>query len=163
MAVLIVHHTRKQPSGDSFEMISGTTGLLGCADGALLLQKEKRTDQKAILEVVGRDQPDQRLYLVRNEERLTWELERVEQELWKIPANPLLERIIALLSPEAPVWQGSATQLAEQMGAPYSPSGIVRQLNVCASRLAQYHNIRYEHQRTRNGSSITLTLESQQM
>ena len=29
VCVLIVHHTRKQPAGDSFEMISGTTGLLG--------------------------------------------------------------------------------------------------------------------------------------
>lgn len=37
--ILIVHHTRKQPAGDSFEMISGTTGLLGCADGALLMQR----------------------------------------------------------------------------------------------------------------------------
>ena len=63
VCVLIVHHTRKQPAGDSFEMISGTTGLLGCADGALLMQKEKRTDSRATLEVVGRDQPDQRLYL----------------------------------------------------------------------------------------------------
>lgn len=63
VCVLIVHHTRKQPAGDSFEMISGTTGLLGCADGALLMQKEKRTNSKATLEVVGRDQPDQRLYL----------------------------------------------------------------------------------------------------
>ena len=27
ICVLLVHHTRKQPSGDSFEMISGTTGL----------------------------------------------------------------------------------------------------------------------------------------
>lgn len=36
ICVLIVHHTRKQPAGDNFEMISGTTGLLGCADGALL-------------------------------------------------------------------------------------------------------------------------------
>ena len=53
-----LHHTRKQPAGDSFEMISGTTGLLGCADGALLMQKEKRTDSKATLAVVGRDQPD---------------------------------------------------------------------------------------------------------
>ena len=44
VCVLIVHHTRKQPAGDSFEMSSGTTGLLGCADGALLMQKEKRTD-----------------------------------------------------------------------------------------------------------------------
>ena len=49
VCVLIVHHTRKQPAGDSFEMISGTTGLLGCADGALLMQKEKRTDSKATL------------------------------------------------------------------------------------------------------------------
>ena len=31
ICVLTVHHTRKQPAGDSFEMISGTTGLLGCA------------------------------------------------------------------------------------------------------------------------------------
>ena len=44
VCVLIVHHTRKQPAGDSFETISGTTGLLGCADGAILMQKEKRTD-----------------------------------------------------------------------------------------------------------------------
>ena len=44
-------------------MSSGTTGLLGCADGALLMQKEKRTDSRATLEVVGRDQPYQRLYL----------------------------------------------------------------------------------------------------
>lgn len=160
VAILIVHHTRKQPSGDNFEMISGTTGLLGCADGALLLYKEKRTDQKAILEVVGRDQPDQRLYLVRNEVRLIWELERVERELWKEPLNPLMERIIFILSQESPVWRGSATQLAELLGEPYSPSGIVRQLNVCASRLLQYHNIRYEHTRNRNGSSIVLALEN---
>ena len=32
VCVLLVHHTRKQPAGDSFEMISGTTGLLGCAE-----------------------------------------------------------------------------------------------------------------------------------
>ena len=161
VAILIVHHTRKQPSEDSFEMISGTTGLLGCADGALLLHKEKRTDRKAILEVVGRDQPDQRLHLIRNEERLTWELDSVEQEPWREPPNPLMEQIIAMLSVEEPAWQGSATQLADLLGEPYSPSGIVRQLNVCASRLAQYHNIHYEHQRTRHGSSITLTLEIQ--
>ena len=138
-----------------------TTGLLGCADGALLLHKEKRTVRKAILEVVGRDQPDQGLHLIRNEERLTWELDRVEQEPWREPPNPLMEQIIAMLSVEEPVWQGSATQLADLLGEPYSPSGIVRQLNVCASRLAQHHNIHYEHQRTRHGSSITLTLQIQ--
>ena len=43
ICVLIVHHTRKQPAGDTFEMISGTNGLLGAADGAFILQKKKRT------------------------------------------------------------------------------------------------------------------------
>ncbi len=30
ICVLTVHHTRKQQADDSFETISGTTGLLGC-------------------------------------------------------------------------------------------------------------------------------------
>ena len=41
---LVVHHTRKMESSDSFDMISGTNGLLGAADGAFVMQKEKRTD-----------------------------------------------------------------------------------------------------------------------
>lgn len=32
-------------------MISGTTGLLGAADGAFALQKERRMGSKAVLEV----------------------------------------------------------------------------------------------------------------
>ena len=72
---LLVHHTRKQQAEDKFEMISGTTGLLGCADGAFLLRKAKRTDLTATLDVVGRDQPDQRFYLVKDEEKLLWNLD----------------------------------------------------------------------------------------
>ena len=60
---LVVHHTRKMESSDSFDMISGTNGLLGAADGAFVMQKEKRTDNKAVLEVAGRDQQDQKLWL----------------------------------------------------------------------------------------------------
>ena len=35
---LIVHHTRKMEADDSFDMISGTNGLLGAADGAFVLK-----------------------------------------------------------------------------------------------------------------------------
>ena len=63
VCILVVHHTRKMESQDSFDMISGTNGLMGSADGAFVLQKEKRTSSKAVLEVTGRDQPDQRVYL----------------------------------------------------------------------------------------------------
>ena len=115
VCVLIVHHTRKQPAGDSFEMISGTTGLLGCADGALLMQKEKRTDGKATLDIVGRDQPDQRLYLTKDQEHLVWELERAENELWKQPPDPVLEAVSKMVSAENPDWEGSPTELAETL------------------------------------------------
>ena len=81
LCMLLVHHTRKQNADDKFDMISGTSGLLGAADGAFLLQKEKRTGNAATLEVSGRDQQDQKLYLVRNTETLLWDLQRAETEL----------------------------------------------------------------------------------
>ena len=55
-------------------MISGTTGLLGCADGALLMQKEKRTNSKATLEVVGRDQLISGCIHRQDQESLVWVL-----------------------------------------------------------------------------------------
>ena len=88
ICLLLVHHTRKQQADDKFDMISGTNGLLGAADGAFLLQKEKRTDGSAILDVAGRDQQDQRMYLTKDKERLVWELERLETEPWVEPPDP---------------------------------------------------------------------------
>ena len=95
-------------------MISGTNGLLGCADGAFLLQKEKRTDLKATLDIVGRDQPDQRLYLIRYPERLSWQLDHAETELWESPPDPLLGKIAAVITEDNPEWNGSAICLARK-------------------------------------------------
>ena len=78
-------------------MISGTTGLLDCADGALLMQKEKRTDGKATLEVVGRDRPDQWLYLSKDRENLIWSLDHSENELWKQPPDPVREAVAKIV------------------------------------------------------------------
>lgn len=161
ICILIVHHTRKQPSEDSFEMISGTTGLLGCADGAFLLHKEKRTDHRAILDIVGRDQPDQRLRLLRNEENLTWTLEGADCELWKEPPDPLLEQVARLVIPEQPVWQGSGAELLERLGLNTTASSLTRQLNVRAGQLYATYGISYKNIRDRAGSHITLRLETE--
>ena len=69
VCLLLVHHTRKQQADDKFDMISGTNGLLGAADGAFIMQKKRRTDNTALLDIVGRDQPDQELTLEFNRER----------------------------------------------------------------------------------------------
>ena len=96
-------------SSDSFDMISGTNGLLGASDGAFVMQKEKRTDNKAVLEVTGRDQQDQKLWLNFNRERCVWELTKTETELWKEPEDPLLEKIKELVTEIQPEWTGTAT------------------------------------------------------
>ena len=145
VCVLIVHHTRKQPAGDSFEMISGTTGLLGCADGALLMQKEKRTDSKATLEVVGRDQPDQRLYLSKDQESLVWDLDYAENELWKQPPDPVLEAVAKIVSSENREWEGSPTELAQAIQTDMAVNRLTKHLNVNASRLLEEHQVKYEY------------------
>ena len=162
VCVLIVHHTRKQPAGDSFEMISGTTGLLGCADGAILMQKEKRTDNQSTLDIVGRDQPDQRIHLIRNEVTLQWSFEKSERQLWKEPPDPLLEAVAGMVTPECPQWKGSATELAEALQATILPNALTRKLNVKAGKLLQEFGVQYENSRTRTGSHITLTWKQEE-
>lgn len=157
VCVLLVHHTRKQQAGDKFEMISGTNGLLGCADGAFLLQKEKRTDLSATLEIVGRDQPDQKLHLTRDTEKLIWQLDHAETELWKNPPDPLLDKIAVVITKDCPVWNGSATELVALLGEDIQPNILTRKLNVKAGELLNEYSIEYSMKRTRNGSAICLT------
>ena len=137
VCILIVHHTRKQPAGDSFDKISGTTGLSGCADGALIMQKEKRTDGKATLEISGRDQPDQRLYLSKDQERLVWLLDHAENELWKQPPDPVLEAVAKMVSDENREWEGSPTELSEALQLNMAVNRLTKHLNVNASRLLE--------------------------
>ena len=156
ICLMVVHHTRKQKSDDAFDMISGTNGLMGAADGAFLLQKEKRTSNAATLEVSGRDQQDQRLYLLRNEEKLCWDLDHVECELWKSEVDPLVEQVGQLMSTELPEWEGSASELVAKLGLDIGPNILTRKLNVNARTLHDQHGIEYSSRHTRDGSRIKL-------
>ena len=158
ICLLLVHHTRKQQPDDKFDMISGINGLLGAADGAFLLQKEKRTDGSAILDVAGRDQQEQRLYLTKSRERLVWELERTETELWVEPPDPVLEAIAALITTDRPNWSGTATELVTALGVDLKPNTLTMRLNVNAGRLLNEHGIQYENSRSHAGRKITLKL-----
>ena len=44
-------------------------------------------------------------------ERLIWELEKAETELWQIPPDPILEKVAALLSEDILEWSGTPTEL----------------------------------------------------
>ena len=159
---LVVHHTRKMESSDSFDMISGTNGLLGAADGAFVMQKEKRTDNKAVLEVAGRDQQDQKLWLNFNRERCVWKLTKTETELWKEPEDPVLEKIKELVTETTPEWAGTATELVEVLQLEMQPNALSRKLNVSLERLILEYGIQYKAERGHDGRKIRLAFVGKQ-
>ena len=157
LCMLVVHHTRKSPANDEFDRISGTTGIYGCADGAFVLSKERRTDSAATLCISGRDQPDQCIHLVRDEETLQWNFDYADTELYREPPDPLLEKVAALVTEECPTWQGSATELITELELDLKPNSLAMRLNVRAAKLKNDYGIRYENTRTHAGRIISLT------
>lgn len=160
ICLLIVHHTRKQQASDKFDMISGTTGILGCADGAFVLQKERRTDSSATLDIVGRDQCDQRLYLIRNQEKLLWDLDHTETELWKSPPDPIVLKIAEFITTDNPKWNGNASELVEILKLEIAPNALTKKLNIGAGILENDYGIRYEYHRKPDRRIINLSLIS---
>ena len=159
ICLIAVHHTRKQKSDDAFDMVSGTNGLNGAVDGTFVLQKEKRTSRNATLEVAGRDQPNQKIYLIQDEESLRWELDHVETELWKEPPEPILEQIAKRITEESPEWIGTPTELCEFISVDMKANALTQKLNVHAGRLLAEYGIRYWNRRTHAGRQIGLRLE----
>lgn len=159
VCILVVHHTRKLQSDDKYDMISGTNGLFGAADGALILQKEKRTSNKATLDVSGRDQPDLLFHLIRNEEQLVWDLEEMETELWKEKPDPLLESVAEKITADNPDWEGSASEFVALLGVDLKPNTLSMKLNVNASRLLNDYNILYSSSRSHAGRKLSFHLQ----
>ena len=157
ICVLVVHHTRKQPAGDTFEMISGTTGLLGCADGSLLMQKKKRTALEATIDVVGRDQQDQILYLSKDPDTQIWNLERMETELHKEPPDKTLEAIAKLVNSEQPEWTGTPSELADALNIGMAANALTKYLNIKCSKLKDEYSISYENKARHSGRRVVLT------
>ena len=73
VCIVMVHHTRKQKDSDPMNMISGTTGMPGAADGYLILQNRKE-DECAILYCNGRDIESRELKLAFQKDSHRWQL-----------------------------------------------------------------------------------------
>ena len=137
--------------------------LAMCKDGVRVLNyaRGELVDNTALLDIVGRDQPDQELTLEFDRERCVWEFQGAETELWKLPPDPLLEAVAKVLTPEQPEWSGTPTELLERLsGVSIQANILTRKLNVSADRLYNDYGIRYESKRTHEGRVVKLTLEN---
>ncbi len=93
IAILLIHHLRKEYDKDPFNRISGTTGIQGAVDSSFILVEESRGSKVATLSCVGRDIDYREI-----------KLERDEDNIWQVVTDSfvnkdvLLDDIVLLLS-----------------------------------------------------------------
>ena len=73
IAILLIHHLRKEKADDVFNRISGTTAISGAVDSSFTLVEEQRGSGRARLSCIGRDIEYRELELRRNEDNV-WEV-----------------------------------------------------------------------------------------
>ena len=159
ITILLVHHTRKEESSDAFNMISGTTGLLGCADGALVLQKPSRLSPEATLDVTGREMADVQLKLRFNDQTRHWDF--IEYGRDEPNQRDRVLEAVQIFIADCHEWHGTATELLEilrdSLDPDTKPNTLSRRLNASASRLEQDYGVDYRTSRKQEGRIIHLS------
>ena len=93
------------------------------------------------------------MYLVRDRERLVWELDHAEAEVCAVPPDPILEKLHGWLDAE---WTGTATELVQILNLEMKPNALTRYLNVNTGRLENEYGIVYQNARTHSGRIVSL-------
>ena len=131
-------------------------GKKGASDGAFIMQKKKRTDNIATLDIVGCDQQDQKLTIEFDREHCVWNFKKAETELWKEPVDEVLE-IIAKFMQNQEKWKGTATELLNCLyEIDMQPNKLTKKLNISVEKLYVDYQIVYKSSRGHDGRMISL-------
>lgn len=107
VAVVVIHHTRKMSSPDPLDLVSGSLGLTGAADGVLVL-KRARGAADATLHATGRDFEDQEIALKWDKEVMSW---RLLGDAAEFKRSNERQEVIALLRKSDPLTPKAVSEL----------------------------------------------------
>ena len=136
IAILLVHHLRKQKDIDPLNMLSGTTGLSGAVDSVYILDRPQRTESFGTLFCSGRDIETVEIKLDFSEDEFIWKL---------IDGNPapikMLDDVIVTVdnyfsSADKKCFCGTATELAERIK---KQTGVDLVPAILSKRLLQFY------------------------
>ena len=119
IAILLIHHLRKEKADDVFNQISGTTAISGVVDSSFTLVEERRGSGRARLSCIGRDIEYRELELQRNGENV-WELVSDSIESPRKPEDQIVELLSELMDSHAE-FTGTPTELSEKI----DPDGTI--------------------------------------
>lgn len=157
ISVMFVHHLRKMKDGeDQFNMISGSTAIMGASDTSFVITKKSRSDSNATLHITGRDIESNELVISFNKNTCQWELIGDAQEVAKqrekseYEDNPIVMTIRTLLDEsDDGSWTGNAKSLLEAgetitgLHLASSSRSLNSTLKKLQKQLREYDNIIY--------------------
>ncbi len=154
VALVLVNHTNKRSGGDPFDASTGSTAIVGAADGYMLLRRPKRTERRGILFCSGREVVDREIEL-RMDDDCVWRVsdgnEYVPEEL-----NPTVRAVYLYVCFrtdlfETRCFECTPSTLAEGIKAQL---GIEIPVNMITKHLTLYHHqlehlgLRFKSKRT---------------
>ena len=142
------------------DKISGTTGLMGCADGSLVLEKESRLGSQGSLTITSREHPDMKLLLDFDKDAKTWKFIGYAEVQEEEPEDPILAAVSQFMK-ETENWKGTATHLLENLQKIdpeifAKPNSLVRKLNAKSADLKNRYGLSCTNRREENVKYLIL-------
>lgn len=156
LAIILVHHLRKQDDSDVFNKISGTAGIMGSSDTTFILEKKSRDDSVATLFVTGRD-VEYQTFTLRFED-CRWNLiERSFQKELEIKNAPdVISDVISFVN-DKKIWKGTATELLNLIDKKdITPQYLTKVLNEYSKTILLDNKISFTTSRTSSSRLVTL-------
>ena len=155
IAIVLIHHLRKQKDDDPMNMVSGTTGITGGADSSFVLCKSKRAGSRATLYCTGRDIEYRELELNFNTGSKSWELVSDSAENPEILLENITATVVRFMQNEKS-FSGTPAKLAERLSKytdeEISPIVLSKRLNQNIPELKAF-GIAYQSKRS-NGKRL---------
>lgn len=159
ITILVIHHVRKLRSVDPFDDISGTNGLFGAADGAMIIRTEKFGDDTVKFYTRIRRMIPRVLTLEFETEELKWKL--VEENAARddrLKSDPDLRKAVAYIN-EHGGYDGSASEFCRLIEASKKPQSVCGKL-FNRSRQLEKMGIYLERTRRNTGVFLHITVAS---
>ena len=113
LTLLLIHHTRKMYDPDPLNTLSGSTGLIGSVDGVFVLEKDKRTSNKAKLTIANRDTEGFCFKIEFDPDKCKWLFMGNDEDAPDVN-DPLCKLTDSFLK-DKDEWRGTATELCEEL------------------------------------------------
>jgi hypothetical protein len=160
LTMLLITHNHKADDADPVNRVHGSAGLTGAVDGIFVLEKKKRTGDKAKLTIANRDTESYQFELRFDRVNCRWQF--VSDIGSEADEEDYLYELLNLLLDETPDWRGTATQLCAALvvldpAYSISPIALSKMLKSRQEFLRQQYKIECRFTRNKSARLIELS------